>query len=302
MLFTSLKPMLPVWGEAPFDDGAFLFEPKWDGARMLLHKREGKLEAYTRSGMAVAAQFPELREAAGLIRANSAILDCEAICMRDGRPVFDDIMYRLRLGRSDKIAQAQRTKPAAWVVFDVLMSGDAQHLNEPLADRKRRLDELLLPGPVLIKTMYVENQGKPLFALTERQRMEGIVAKRKTSLYMPDTRSPDWLKIKHPQTIDTVILGYRNDPFALIVGLHFRTVKNKPVATVEDGLLPEHRERLLDEIAGQPIRQEDGRYWVEPKLCCRIEYKDRTDAHQLRFTRFIAFVLDKKTDDCVWAY
>lgn len=301
MLFTPLKPMLPVWCEEPFDNEAYLFEPKWDGTRMMLHKQGGKLEAYTRSGVTVSGNFPELREVADLIRAHTAILDCEGICLRGNRPVFDDFMYRLRLGRADTIKQAMATHPTAWVVFDVLLSSDREHLKEPLMDRKRRLDELLEPGPALLKTIYLENEGNTLFSLTERQGMEGIVAKRKHSSYTLNARSPDWLKIKHAQRIDAVILGYMTDPFRLMIGLHFRTVKNKPVGTVQAGLELEHRDWFLEQFKQDAVRQEGDVYRVEPRLCCRIEYKDRTDMHQLQHTRFVSFLPNKRADDCVWS-
>ncbi|CAG7621835.1 DNA ligase [Paenibacillus allorhizosphaerae] len=302
MLFKPLNPMLPVWREEPFDDEAYLFEPKWDGARMLLHKQGGRIEAYTRSGMNVTGLFPELQEAAQSIRAHTAILDCEGICLRGDRSVFDDFMHRLRLGRSDKIKQARTSHPAAWIAFDVLLTTGGEHMQEPLLERKRRLDELLEPGPALLKTVCLESKGNALFELTAKQCMEGIVAKRKTSAYKLNMRSPDWLKIKHTQTIDAAIVGYRTNPFQLLIGLQFRTVKNKLVGTVQAGLEAEHREWFFEQIQRDGIRQEGDTFWVEPRLCCRIQYKDRSDTHQLRYTRFVSFLPDKRVEDCVWSY
>jgi len=302
LLFKPLNPMLPVWCDAPFDDDAYVFEPKWDGVRMLLHKQGARIEAYTRSGLRVTNLFPELAEAAQSIRVHTAILDCEGVCVREERPVFDDIMHRLRLGRADTIKQALHSHPAAWIAFDVLLTTDGEHGHEPLLERKRRLDELLEPSPALLKTVTLENKGTVLFELTARQRMEGVIAKRKHSVYRLDARSSDWLKIKHAQTIDAAILGYRTHPFQLMLGLQFRTVKNKFVGTVQDGLEAEHREWLMERIGRDNIRQTGDTHWVEPRLCCRVEYKDRSDTHQLRHTRFVSFLPEKRAEDCVWTY
>jgi bifunctional non-homologous end joining protein LigD len=301
LLFTPLNPMVAAWGDEPFDDEAYLFEPKWDGARILLHKQGRRLEAYTRSGMVVTPKFPELHEAADRIKQHTAILDCEGICMRENKPVFDDFMYRLRLSRSDRIKQARSTHPAAWVVFDVLMTADREHLREPLVDRKQRLEDMLDPGSVIINTLYLENHGKALFSITERKAMEGIVAKRKTSPYLLNTHSSDWLKFKHARTIDAVIVGFRDEPFQLMVGLQFRTVKNKPVGIVHSGFTPDDREWFMARTKTLITGKEGAAWRVKPLLCCRIQYKDRSDTHQLRHTSFVQFLPEKQPEECIWS-
>ncbi|QHW33044.1 DNA ligase [Paenibacillus rhizovicinus] len=301
MLFSAWKPMIVSEGKEAFDDEDYLFEPKYDGWRMLIHKHNERIEAYTRYGALVTAKFPELKEAAAAIKADTAILDCEGICMRGGRPVFDDFAYRGRLSLASRIAQAARTHPATFVVFDLLYT-DRAHLHEPLTQRKERLTDVVSDSPVLTKTMFVDGKGKALFAMTKEKGMEGIVAKRKDSAYRLNQTSPDWLKIKHFKTIDTIILGYRTEPFALVLGLHFRTVTNKPVGTVEKGITPEEKQTFLA-IAQRLHTVEDQRtQWIEPRLCCRIEYQDRTDMHQLHGTNFLGFLPDRKPENCVWAY
>nr|WP_275983850.1 DNA ligase [Paenibacillus hamazuiensis] len=292
--------MLAAPGTAPFDDDNYIFEPKWDGARIQLHKNGDRVEAYARNGANVTFKFPELAQAADAIDAHSAILDCEGICLRDGRPAFDDFAYRLRLSHSLKIEQALRTHPATFVAFDVLFSGGDSLLNEPLMERKRRLQGIIRPSALLTPTMYREGDGRVLFEQTDALGLEGIVAKRKHSLYVPGSRTADWLKFKHVRTIDTVVLGYRMEPFELVLGLHFRTVKNKPVASVSSGISEEMR-RLFLELA-QPLHaaRERGVQRLEPRLVCRIQYADRTDTHQLKETSFVRFVPDKAPEDCVW--
>lgn len=301
MLFEPIKPMLPEWRYEAFDDEACIFEPKWDGWRIFLHKDGDRIEAYARSGRRVTEKFPELREAAAGIRERTAILDGEGICLRDGRPVFDDFADRGRLTDAGKIAAAARAHPATFVVFDVLRTGDREHIGETLLERKARLQDLVETNGALITTLFVEGKGQELFAMTEARGLEGIVAKRKASRYQVGVRSADWQKVKHGREIDTVILGYRTEPqFGLVVGLHFLTMKNKPVAFVEAGINGAEQRAFL-EIAGQIRTTADLRtQWIEPRLCCRVRYLDRTDRHELKMCEFRGFLFEKRPEDCVW--
>jgi bifunctional non-homologous end joining protein LigD len=300
MLFTPIKPMIVSIGKEAFDDDNYIFEPKWDGWRILLHKQGEHIEAYTRNGNIVTSKFPEVKEAAAVIKANTAILDCEGIVLRGGRPVFDDFAYRGRLSKSIMIKNAQQTHPATFVAFDVLYT-DREHLNEPLMQRKHRLSEIVDVTKVIMPTLYIEGQGKALFELTKDRDMEGIVAKRKESKYYLDTKSPDWLKIKHFKTIDVIILGYRTNPFGIVIGLNFRTMKNKLVGVVEFGFQMEEKQMFL-ELAKQLHTVKDNiAQWLEPQLCCRIDYLERTDTHHLRTTVFRGFLFDKKPEDCIWS-
>lgn len=294
--------MLASVADEPFDDEDFLFEPKWDGARMFIHKQGERLEAFTRSGRRVTDKFPELKEAVSAIRAKEAVLDCEGICLNDGRAAFDDIAYRLRLGDPRRIAAAVRSHPAAWIAFDVLETTE-EHLREPLLVRKDILRESILSSERLAACAFMPGLGTALYAWTKERRMEGIVAKRRQSVYRPDVVSADWIKVKHPIEIDVIILGYQTVPvFALVIGLHFRTVRFKPVGLVESGLGEEQREAFLDIARSLLTNKEGPTQWLRPELCCRIEYRDRSDRHELGRTTFIGFLPDKRADECAWTY
>ncbi|MCR8635171.1 DNA ligase [Paenibacillus radicis (ex Xue et al. 2023)] len=299
MLFTRIKPMLLSLGKEPFDDDDFIFEPKWDGWRILLHKQGERIEAYTSNGHSVTDKFPELKEVAAAIKAHTAILDSEGIVLRGQRPVFDDFTYRGRLSNSTRIKSAVHTHPASFIVFDVLCT-DREHMKEPLLERKQRISEIVAASPSIMPTMYLTGKGNALFELTKEHNMEGIVAKRKASRYIPDTKSKDWLQINHVKTVDVLILGYRTSPFGLVIGLNFRTVKNKPVGVVELGFKQEDKLQFLELAQRLHTTEDEKTQWIQPCLCCRIEYLERTDMHQLKTTLFKGFLLDKKPEDCVW--
>lgn len=300
MLFSAIKPMLLTMGKESFDDDNYIFEPKWDGWRALLHKEGDRVELFTKQGRRITDKFPEVIEAARSISCRSAVLDCEAVVIRADRPNFEDVSYRGRLNDPLKINRATITHPVSFVAFDVLHA-DRDRSSDTLMHRKELLADIISPSPVIMQTMYVEGQGKTLHQLTIERDLEGIVAKSKESRYSVDTRSADWIKIKNFKLIDTVILGYRVEPtFALIVGVNFPTVLNKPVATVEYGFTVDEK-RAFRKIASEIHTHKKGPVqWIEPRLCCRIQYQDRTDTHNLRITSFKGFLFDKTPDECKW--
>ncbi|GMA62210.1 ATP-dependent DNA ligase [Alicyclobacillus fastidiosus] len=283
-----------------FDDKNYIFEPKWDGWRILIHKQGGRIEAYTRNGQNVTAKFPELESVRESIHTETAILDCEGVCIRDGRSVFDDFQHRGRLSQKSRISHAAETHPATFVAFDVLYDG-ADLTGKPLYERKERLAEIIEPSDVLVPTLSIEGQGISLKAQTEQRDWEGIVAKRLDSKYSLDTRSNQWLKIKNWKQIDTVILGYRRElQFGLIVGLQFPTVQNKPVAVVEFGFNPEEKRAFLGVAKQLHTQEAKGVQWIDPRLCCRVQYLERTERHQLRIVSFKGFLFDKIPEECRW--
>ena len=98
-----------------------------------------------------------------------------------------------------------------------------------------------------------------------------------------------------------MILAYRLDPqFALVVGLNFPMVPNKPVAVVEFGFKPEEKiafREIAKQIHTHKLRNTQ---WVEPRLCCRIQYLERTETHHLRITSFKGFQFGMNPDECRW--
>ncbi|MFD1674101.1 DNA ligase [Alicyclobacillus fodiniaquatilis] len=300
MLFTPIKPMMLTLKYDVFDDDKYLYEPKWDGWRILIHKQGNRIEAFTRSGRNVTAKFPELTRVKDVIRAHTAIIDSEGVCIRDGRSIFDDFQYRGRISDRRRVAQATTTHPATFIAFDVLHDGQVR-IDLPLFERKNILTDILAPSDVLVPTTGVVGNGTALKQETERLNWEGIVAKRLDSKYILDARTNLWVKFKNWREIDVVILGYRLDPhFGLIIGLNFPTVKNKRVGTVEWGFKPEERKAFLGLAKQLHTRLEKNVQLIEPRLCCRVQYLERTELHYLRHVTFKGFAFNKLPDSCVW--
>jgi bifunctional non-homologous end joining protein LigD len=166
-----VDPIAPVGRPAPFDDPDWVFEPKYDGIRGLVHVTPDSCTIRVRPDV----EFDRLDEIQDILReqlpVRDAIFDGEIVALdRNGRPSFREL--------------ARRTSTIAYAVFDVLWLNGRDLRGLPLARRKRFLD-LAVPANTahLMKVLSIESDGVALFRATEKLDLEGIVAKRKGDAY-----------------------------------------------------------------------------------------------------------------------
>ncbi|MFD1608736.1 DNA ligase [Oceanobacillus luteolus] len=296
MLFTSIKPMLLSMGSEIHNDLNNLYDIKWDGWRILLHKQGNRIEAYTRHGNRVTDQFPELEQIVPHIKTEIAILDCEGVVIRDGVSVFEDFQYRGRLRSNHKIESAMVSHPVTFVAFDVLAT-EKPLLKLPLYERKQILSDIIIPSNQIVPTPYIIEDGESLFQITKEKGMEGIVAKPLSSIYQVGVRSAEWLKYKHFKRMKTIILGYKENPFSMIVGMK-QNGNITPVAQVEFGFSIEEKQAFRN-IAKEIITNKaDNVYWIDPVLCCEVQYLEKTENQKLRIVSFKGFAFDVKPEEC----
>jgi bifunctional non-homologous end joining protein LigD len=183
---SSVEPMLPTPVKLPFSDPAWIFEPKWDGYRALCFLKNGKVRFISRNKHNLTQRFPDLQEIAKLIKAKTAIIDGEIVAIdRAGKPSFDALRYR------------QRRAAVVFYAFD-LLHFDGEDLSQyPLVARKAALKRILRKGTIgrIRYTEHIEADGERLFKELEVIKLEGMVCKRKNSVYS-FTRSRLWLKVK----------------------------------------------------------------------------------------------------------
>ena len=176
----------------------FALEVKWDGCRGQARVELGAFSLRTRHGRACTSEFPELEELGDAVSARSVILDCELVCLAaDGLPDFAAV--RARLGRRPRSVTAGAIRsPATLVVFDVLHLDDEAVWGQPYEERRALLNELLEDGPRWqVPRYFVGAECGAVFAATQEQGVEGVIAKRLSSPYSPGRRSRNWVKFKH---------------------------------------------------------------------------------------------------------
>ncbi len=180
-----ISPMLAQKLDKPYDDERIIAEPKMDGIRLLLTTMDG-VKAYTRHGNEVLDRFPELRES---FIPHGTVLDGELIVTDgEGLPDFERVMKRLQTRNPQKIERLARELPVQYVVFDILYHRGKAVLDRPLMERKALLDEVVQESDVLARIRFVEGNATGLFQATGDGGLEGVVIKRKDSLYLPGRR------------------------------------------------------------------------------------------------------------------
>ena len=220
---TRYQPMLSRSANGPFNGDAWLFEIKWDGVRAIAYV-DDDLSIRSRSDRELAGQFPELAEL--LTLAPHTVLDGEIVVMSGGRPDIQALLPRLQVG-TGRSAPAKVKTPVTYIVFDILEENKKPLISLPFSERRKILEESVKEGPHIILSVPVEARGEDYYDAAIARGLEGVMAKRKDSLYEPGLRSGAWLKIKVEKTCDCVIAGYtpgqggRSLTFgALLLGLY----------------------------------------------------------------------------------
>jgi ATP-dependent DNA ligase len=196
MLPNVINPMLAQKSKAPFDSEQHLFEIKWDGIRCLAFCAGGRVRLQSRHLTEVTAQFPELAELSRL--PSGTVLDGEIVVLQRGKPSFRHVQERALLQNRQRIRQLSDLTPVTYMVFDLPYLSGKPFLAVPFALRREALQALIaraaLPGVLVPEGIC--GHGCQMFDRVAELGLEGIIAKRLDSPYLPGRRSRHWLKIK----------------------------------------------------------------------------------------------------------
>lgn len=190
----ALRPMLLDRRRTlPFDGDEWLFEIKFDGFRMLAEFGAGRVVLRTRSGHDWTVRFPEVVEQLERYGGGPHVVDAElAVLDKHGRSDFDRL--RARAGRRRRPGDP----PVVLCMFDCLVMAGRDLTGLPIEERKARLERLFTPRPTqgLLVVTAIEGRGRDFFAYALKLELEGLIAKRRGSLYRPGERAEEWRKIK----------------------------------------------------------------------------------------------------------
>lgn len=206
-LQARIDPMLSDTTEKPPPGDDFIYEVKWDGIRALISVEDGKVSIRSRNQNEITRQFPELQTEKAF-RATCGLFDAEIVCLDEyGKPVFKRVINRLMSSGDTNIQKLQRTNPVVCYIFDCLFLDGRSLINEPLLKRKEWLKDAIRPDTPYRLSEFVTD-GEALFEAAKTHSLEGIIAKRRDSKYLPGKRSDHWLKIKVRQSCECYIIGY----------------------------------------------------------------------------------------------
>jgi len=283
-----IEPCDPTLRENPPRGEGWVYEIKADGYRAQLHVEDGDFKVYSRTGLDWTEQFSSIAASAQRLKANSAIIDGEAVVYGSGGlPDFQQL--RRELG-------PKRSRRVRYHVFDLLYLDGYDLRDVAYEDRKRLLQHLLKGAPeTFIYVEALEADGKVVFEKACKLGLEGLIAKRLGEPYRSG-RQESWIKLKCKKTATLPIVA-----FVEKLGAHPRKIASLYVGRRENGKLlyggkvrtgytettaRELREKLdplilrtspLDVRVKKPKAT-----WVEPNVLAEVEYGALTDDGLLR--------------------
>jgi bifunctional non-homologous end joining protein LigD len=299
-------PELATLRAAPPRGDDWLHELKWDGYRMLARLERGKARLRSRKQLDWTADYPEIVSALEGLGVADADFDGELIALDDkGRDDFSALQRTI---------EGSANAPLRYVLFD-LPALEGVDLGQTRLIERKGLLEALLEGadPVLAYSKHIVGHGEEVFAASARQGMEGIISKHVGSRYCSG-RSTSWLKVKHAQGDEFVVVGYtaprrsRTGFGSLLLATRERgawryvgrvgtgfddamlrgltATLRKLARKTPAVMLPEHVPLSLQRVT-----------WVEPRLIVEVAFRGWAKEGLLRQGSFIRLREDKAMKD-----
>jgi bifunctional non-homologous end joining protein LigD len=311
-----VRPMLASPGALPppEQEQRWAFEMKWDGVRAVVYLDRGDLRVLTRNDREVAATYPELAGLANQLRDRQMILDGEVVAFDEaGRPSFGELQARMHV-RAPGRALLDRV-PVSLLVFDLLHVDGTSLVGAPYDERRAALEGLDLAGDRWAVPPAFDGQGAEALAASKAQGLEGVLAKRHDSVYLPGRRSPHWIKVKHVRMQEVVVGGWspgagrrQGGIGSLLLGVpdqDGRLVYAGHVGTgFSDRVLADLGTRLrAAERSTSPFADEVPRahakdaHWVTPRLVGEVTFSEWTRDGRMRHPSWRGLRPDKDPQD-----
>ncbi len=336
--------------------GEVIAEPKFDGSRVQIHvsksetrnpksetrnnrkqvglfaeeRNWGWVRAFTRNLDESTEMFPELAEIGTQIKADSVIIDSEAVGYDPKTGKMVPFQVTITRKRKHGIAEARSAVPVKFYVFDILYKDGKSLVELPLSERRKILKETIAPGEGhLVVDEFLETDNPEELRKYHQAQLdkglEGAMVKKREGMYEPGRTGWNWVKFKEVEgsrgklsdTIDGVVLGYyfgqgKRAKFGvgkILLGVRdgekFRTV-TKVGAGITDEQLAELKRRLDPlTVSVKPEgylveKQLVPDHWVRPELVLEVAADEVTKSSlhtagvALRFPRLVRFRDDKE--------
>jgi bifunctional non-homologous end joining protein LigD len=271
----------------------------------------------TCNGKDKAQQFPEIVAALKKLASQtkrSLVLDGEIVALIGGEPGrFQELQSRMHVKESNVIQRNISSRPAALILFDILVDGNDVLLREPWSTRRARLVKRVgkRSSTQLRVTESSQGDGKKMLAQARREGWEGIIAKRVDSRYEVGNRSRDWLKLKiefreefvvggytEPRNtrehIGAILLGYYDKGRFIYAGHTGGGFTRKSLEEMFRLLKP--LERKTSPFEETPKTNEKA-HWVKPEVVVEVKFSEWTADRRLRQPIFLGVRDDKNAKD-----
>lgn len=309
--------MLATLGELPKDDANWSYEMKWDGVRALAYIQDGRVRFTSRNDIDVTVSYPELHSLAEQLGETQALLDGEIVSFDEaGHPSFKRLQQRMHVGSAATARHLADSDPAVYLIFDLLHLDGRNLFDLPYTQRRELLEGLELDADPWQTPPAFAGDGQHAVDASKQQHLEGVMAKRSSSRYLPGRRSPDWVKVKNFRTQEVVVGGWSpgkgrraGTVGALLLGLpaeHGLRYIGQVGTGFTDAMLRD-LEGQLRRIARKTspfspdVPRTDARnaQWVTPRLVGEVAFSEWTGDGRLRHPAWRGLRPDKGPDEVV---
>jgi bifunctional non-homologous end joining protein LigD len=300
---STVSPMLCTLTKEPIDNPDFIYEMKWDGYRIVSRVEKGTVTMHSRSALDYTSKYPLIAEALQSL-GHDLMIDGEVVVFNEeGKPDFDTL--QLYNGKST---------PIKYCVFDLLYLNGNDLKELPLYQRKELLAQITQDKDIFLFSESFDD-GKALYQKVLEDNLEGIVAKKKDSPYVPGARSYDWLKVPTRKRQEFVIGGWaESDKSRSFKSLLFGAYENGKLQWIGrsgggykqaemPGILKQLQEIETDTspFANKILDTKGAKtHFVKPKLVANFEFATWTKSGRIRKpATFLGFRKDKNPKDVI---
>lgn len=304
----DVRPMLVSSKNWPADNqDSWWFEPKYDGYRALLKITKTTIRLTSRTGKPLDDKFPEVIEAASSLQKGlkdhlPVCFDGEVVALVSNyRSVFQVVKSR---SASSKVT-VQHDKRISYVVFDMLEMKGKSLRSVPIEDRKKQLGTFIespvdVTRPSSIQRIELHTDAEKLLSHIWEERGEGIIAKRRNSVYRAGTRSEQWQKKKLRRKVSCFFLSLQTSNDNIEVGVFGDGNKVVSLGAFRTGMQPHEKQAVL-QLLKQNGTYENGIYYLHPALCIEVGYTEWSkEKREFREPHFLGFLPDKRAEECTW--